>query len=132
MGFEVLLNLAGAATAGLLSKTTKPTVDGSLRAKVDTMKYLQKLTNLEDLKLSVLFSSQAAIIPMVGQGLYCAANNALEGFCNGSNKSLTISWGAFGDVGMYLQMNNKQREEEEKLWNFLESHNMAQYIEAAS
>jgi acyl carrier protein len=84
---------------------------------------------MQGLKSSVLFSSQATMVPVHGQGAYAAANFAMEAFA--SSTSVIVCWGAFADVGMYLQMSKKQMEAELRYWVPLESESIPRLLRRA-
>ncbi len=128
--FEGLLHLAGEGSAALLSKTRGRMLASSFKPKVGTLKNLERAgVALNALKASVLFSSQATMVPVHGQGAYAAANMAMEAFA--TSTSVTVCWGAFADVGMYLLMSRKQMEAELRYWIPLESESIPRLLRRA-
>jgi len=55
---------------------------------------------------------------------------AMEAYAR-KREALVVRWGAFGDVGMYLTMPQKQREAELRYWVPLESGSVGELIEGA-
>jgi acyl transferase domain-containing protein/acyl carrier protein/glycine/D-amino acid oxidase-like deaminating enzyme len=127
--FEGLLHLAGEGSAALLSKTRGRMLASSFKPKVGTLRNLERAGVMQGLKNSVLFSSQATMVPVHGQGAYAAANFAMEAFA--SSTSVIVCWGAFADVGMYLQMSKKQMEAELRYWVPLESESIPRLLRRA-
>ena len=103
-----VFHLAGEGMAALLGKTSWGMMKQSFGPKVESMRNMEKVGVLEKARVSVMFSSQATMVPVHGQGAYAAANFAMEAFA--SSTSVIVCWGAFADVGMYLQMSKKQME----------------------
>ena len=125
-----LLHLAGLGSASLLSKTRAAVIHDGFAVKMDTLGHLERLGLSKSVRQSVLFSSQATLLPMHGQGAYAAANAAMESFALGA-ETLRVSWGAFGDVGMYLGMSKKQQEAEAKFWKPLWSTGLPKMLNRA-
>ncbi len=92
--WQGLCHLAGTASASLLSKSNARHVALCFEGKVGSLRFLGS-----EFAVVCLFSSQAAVIPIAGQGVYCAANCAMEAFAMGE-RCVAVQWGLVADVGM--------------------------------
>ncbi|MGH7048592.1 MAG: SDR family NAD(P)-dependent oxidoreductase, partial [Stellaceae bacterium] len=82
-------------------------IEAILRPKLDGAAALDALTRDDPLELFVLFSSATTILGAPGQGIYVAANMALEALARrrraAGRPGLAIAWGPIGDVGYLAQ-----------------------------
>ncbi|USX54003.1 type I polyketide synthase [Lentzea sp. HUAS12] len=92
-----------AGNAGVESLTPAD-LDGEIRAKVTSARWLHELTEDAELDAFVLFSSIAGIWGTGGQSGYAAANAYLDGLAEyrrGRGLPATaVSWGAWAEAGM--------------------------------
>ena len=92
------------------------------------MRWLAADKHLDQIKFGVLFSSQAAWLPMAGQGVYAAANASLDAFADDQHR-FSVAWGAFASRGMYEKMDERQRKAERALWRPLNEMEIGPVLE---
>ena len=82
-------------------------IEAILRPKLDGAAVLDVLTRDDPLELFVLFSSATTILGAPGQGIYVAANMALEALARrrraAGRPGLAVAWGPIADVGYLAQ-----------------------------
>jgi acyl transferase domain-containing protein len=102
-----VLHAAGVTADAMLEELDWPSFDRVLAAKVRGAWHLHRLTEDTDLDFFVLFSSMASLIGSGGQSSYIAANAFLDAFAAYrtalGRPTLSISWGAWAEVGMAAQ-----------------------------
>jgi len=103
-----IIHSAGVTHPRMLMETNAEEFLRGMPAKVQGAWNLHSLTRNKDLDFFILFSSLAAVIVSVGQGNYAAANTFLDALAHRRRAenlpALSINWGAWGDVGMAVQL----------------------------
>ncbi|PJD95236.1 MAG: hypothetical protein CK426_09345, partial [Legionella sp.] len=101
---KYVFHAAGVLSDALLKNQTAASVKKVFRGKVFGAWYLHELTQHNELKQFVVFSSIATILAPVGQSSYAAANLFLEKLIEYRQAcdlpGLCVHWGPWRDVGM--------------------------------
>jgi aryl carrier-like protein len=99
-----VIHAAGVLDDGVLLQQSGARLAAVLRPKVLGGWHLHRATRHLDLDFFVLFSSAAALLGAPGQGIYAAANAALDALAHlrrGQGlTALSIDWGPWAEVGM--------------------------------
>jgi hypothetical protein len=110
---EGLFHLAGVSCISLLRNARHCEVQRVFSSK------LSGLSVTSMCSFGVFFSSQSTLVPMFGQGVYCAANSALEAFV--SDTSTSLCWSGFAERGMYTTANESLHVQESSFFRPLDS-----------
>ena len=98
-----IVHAAAAITDALTSELDAGEIAATLRAKLGGAVLLDRLTREDPLDLFLLFSSATTLLGAPGQGVYVAANLALEAFARRrraeGRPALAIGWGPIQDAG---------------------------------
>ena len=98
-----IVHAASAIADGLATELDGPTISGGLRPKLGGAILLDRLTRDDPIELFLMFSSATTLLGAPGQGVYVAANLALEALARqrqGQGRpALAIAWGPIEDTG---------------------------------
>ncbi len=111
-----VVHCAGESIISLAHMDTQQNVDQKLCAKVHTAFNLEKIFADYNLDIFVNFSSQASVLPSVGQCAYSASNNVLDILSHKRSRdrrslSCAIGFGPLEELGMAVNAVNKNRNE---------------------
>lgn len=110
--FDLVLHLAGVLEPRLLEDITAKSFKRTFHSKIQCFQnFSDTYRRKSD---AILFSSQAAVSPDVGQAVYASANNALEAFS--SENVIVLKFGAFEGTNMYKNLGETVRNREKSLW----------------
>jgi acyl transferase domain-containing protein/NADPH:quinone reductase-like Zn-dependent oxidoreductase/acyl carrier protein len=108
-----VVHAASAIADGLASELDTATITEILRPKLAGAAVLDRLTRDDPIELFLLFSSATTLLGAPGQGVYVAANLALEALARHrraqGRPALTVAWGPIEDTG-YLAERPETRE----------------------
>ena len=108
-----VVHAASAIADGLAAELDHEAVLDMLRPKLGGALLLDRLTRTDPIELFVLFSSATTLLGAPGQGVYVAANLALEALARQrqarGRPALAIAWGPIEDAG-YLAERPETRE----------------------
>ncbi|OKP97902.1 type I polyketide synthase [Paenibacillus sp. P46E] len=116
-GINGIFHCAGVAGEGLIFRKEKETFDRVTRPKIQGTWILDKLTAEDKLDFFVMFSSITSLSGSLGQADYTAANAYLDSYVEYRNlirpeqKTLTINWCGWKDIGMLADYRNKTKQE---------------------
>ena len=106
-----VFHAAGVLDDGVLLQQTRERFERVLRPKVQGAWLLSELTQSLPLDHFVLYSSAAGLLGSPGQANYAAANTFLDALAHARRAAglpaLSIDWGAFADVGLAAQRENR-------------------------
>nr|XP_050846967.1 fatty acid synthase-like [Vespula vulgaris] len=111
-----IFNLAVSLKDGFCRNQTPETFEESFKGKAWATKCLDEVTRklCPDLRHFVVFSSVACGRGNAGQTNYGMANSIMERICEKRVEEglpgLAIQWGAIGDVGLVIEMQNEDKE----------------------
>ncbi len=98
-----VIHAAAAITDGLAADLDGATIGASLRPKLGGALLLDRLTRSDPIEMFVLFSSATTLLGAPGQGVYVAANLALEALARqrraAGRPALAVGWGPIEDAG---------------------------------
>ncbi len=98
-----VVHAASAIADGLASEVDNSDIAGILRAKLGGAVLLDRLTRDDPIELFVLFSSATTLLGAPGQGVYVAANMAVEALARQRRAvglpALAVGWGPIEDTG---------------------------------
>jgi acyl transferase domain-containing protein len=105
---------AGVAGGGLIQLKTRQAAEAVLAPKVAGTRVLAEIFADRPLDLFVMFSSMIAIVPVVGQVDYAAANAFMDAFAHAMRRKtaarvVSVDWDAWQDVGMYAATQQQRR-----------------------
>jgi NAD(P)-dependent dehydrogenase (short-subunit alcohol dehydrogenase family) len=100
-----VVHAAGVLRDGLLRNATKRQIEEVFRPKELAARALIEAAAGSDLDFVVLFSSLAGVEGNVGQGIYSAANGALDGLAQEFDRAdgarvMSLAWGPWSQIGM--------------------------------
>jgi NAD(P)-dependent dehydrogenase (short-subunit alcohol dehydrogenase family)/acyl carrier protein len=108
-----VIHAASAIEDALISELNETNIAGVLHAKLGGAMLLDRLTRDDPIELFLLFSSATTLLGAPGQGIYVAANLALEALARRrqaeGRPALAIAWGPIGDAG-YLAERSETRD----------------------
>lgn len=104
-----VFHCAGIAGDGFLFRKEETVFRNVIEAKIKGTWILDKLTKEDNLQFFVMFSSISAVLPMLGQGDYTAANAFMDTFAyymkaKGRN-GISIRWAPWKEEGMAVDYN---------------------------
>ena len=98
-----MIHAASAISDGLAADLEGAAIRDMLRPKLGGAVLLDRLTRSDPIELFVLFSSATTLLGAPGQGVYVAANLALEGLARRRRAeglpALAVAWGPIEDAG---------------------------------
>lgn len=103
-----VIHSAGVAGGGLIINKNKGKFDEVIRPKIQGTWIINQLTASEHLDFFIMFSSISSLNGSMGQSDYTAANSYLDSFVDyrklifPEQKTLTINWPGWNDVGMLV------------------------------
>jgi acyl transferase domain-containing protein/NADPH:quinone reductase-like Zn-dependent oxidoreductase/acyl carrier protein len=104
-----VIHAAGVLDDGVITQLDEERFQRVLRPKVDGARNLDQLTRSDALDFFVLFSSAVSILGAAGQSNHAAANAFLDALAERRRAegltALSISWGAWSDVGAAARLN---------------------------
>ena len=100
-----IFHAAGLPGSGLIQGRTAAATAAVLAPKVDGTLVLDRVFDGAQLDFMVLCSSLAAVLPLIGQADYCAANAFLDAYAQAQHMAqrgnvISVNWAAWDDVGM--------------------------------
>jgi NAD(P)-dependent dehydrogenase (short-subunit alcohol dehydrogenase family)/acyl carrier protein len=99
-----VLHAAGALHDATVAAVTAEQVRTVLRPKADAFAVLRDVTRDHELDAFVAFSSLAGVVGQPGQGVYAAANAALDAMAQAYRAegvpAISVAWGPWADGGM--------------------------------
>ena len=109
-----IIHAAGVLDDGVLLQQDWSRFDKVMAPKVQGTWHLHTLTRHLPLDFFVLFSSATAVLGSVGQGNYVAANSFLDVLAAQRRSqglpALSVSWGAWEEVGMMASLDRREQE----------------------
>ena len=98
-----VIHAASAISDGLAADLEGAVIRDTLRPKLGGAVLIDRLTRSDPIELFVLFSSATTLLGAPGQGVYVAANLALEGLARRRRAeglpALAVAWGPIEDAG---------------------------------
>ncbi len=111
---RILIHAAGQLVDQLLCRQTEQAIAASMRSKLDGARLLDELTEQDDLRMTVYYSSVAGMLGSAAQAGYAAANAGLDALAalrtSQGRPTLSIRWGAWRDGGMHARLTQMSKD----------------------
>jgi phthiocerol/phenolphthiocerol synthesis type-I polyketide synthase C len=108
-----VVHAASSGVDGMAGALSAASIAAGLRAKLGGALLLDELTRVDPIELFLLFSSATTLVGALGQGVYVAANAALETLARRrqaeGRPARAVAWGPIADAG-WLAEHSDQRE----------------------
>ena len=103
-----VIHAAGVPGGSIIQRTTREIAESVFAPKIIGTRVLQQIFKKENLDFMVLYSSINAIIGMIGQAAYSAANLYLDAFASAYSAAngvfvTSINWDTWREIGMAVE-----------------------------
>ena len=109
-----IIHAAGVLDDQLITNLTEESIDKVLLPKVIGTTNLHELSLEQDLDFFICYSSIAAVLGNVGQGIYAAANAYMDGLMQHRKEvglpGVSMNWGPWGAAGMAERLSTVEKE----------------------